>query len=83
MPEWHRPQEWADMGLWEGHQNRAPHTPALEALAEARHLNRYALPRINANGFPRLQNRQSDKDAFALDETKHNEAELEALQVEC
>ncbi len=76
MPEWHRPEEWADMGLWEGHRNRAPHTPALQALAEARHLDRYATPPTQET-FRYAHEVRSDKYALALAEADAGEAELE------
>lgn len=45
MPEWHAPHEWAQMGLWNlearnGKLERVPHRPTLEALLEARHLEK-------------------------------------------
>lgn len=45
MPEWHAPHEWAQMGLWNleprnGKLERVLHRPMLEALFEARHLER-------------------------------------------
>jgi beta-glucosidase/6-phospho-beta-glucosidase/beta-galactosidase len=40
MPEWHAPDEWTQMGLWELRPNgdrleRVPHEPMMEALREA------------------------------------------------
>lgn len=37
MPEWHAPDEWAHMGLWDLDENlrRMPHSPSLEALRRA------------------------------------------------
>ncbi|HKX32305.1 MAG TPA: glycoside hydrolase, partial [Blastocatellia bacterium] len=40
MPEWHAPEEWTQMGLWELRPNgdrleRVPHSPMMEALREA------------------------------------------------
>ena len=43
MPEWHAPEQWTRMGLWDLVSQsptlaRCPHPPVLEALAEARRL---------------------------------------------
>ncbi len=45
MPEWHTPHEWAQMGIWNleprnGKLERVLHRPSLEALLEARHLEK-------------------------------------------
>lgn len=50
MPEWHQPDEWTHMGLWgpehhgqaiqEAAFRRVPHTPMLDALRDARHLDK-------------------------------------------
>lgn len=47
MPEWHTPGEWAQMGLWnlearDGKLERVLHSPMLEALLEARRLEKIA-----------------------------------------
>ncbi len=46
MPEWHAPQEWTQMGLWELDVNsdsleRVPHIPMMEALLIAQHLENH------------------------------------------
>jgi hypothetical protein len=46
MPEWHAPEEWARMGLWDLQYNsptlrRVPCEPMLAALAEARALEQH------------------------------------------
>lgn len=48
MPEWHEPEVWTPMGLWDPlcqHEPAGPRIacrPMMEALAEARHLGRHA-----------------------------------------
>ncbi|MGO4707019.1 glycoside hydrolase [Microvirga sp. 2MCAF38] len=45
MPEWHRPEDWTPMGLWdplvpaEPHGERLACSPMLDAFREARHLD--------------------------------------------
>lgn len=46
MPEWHAPQEWTQMGLWELDTKtdcleRRLHTPMMEALQSAQHLEKH------------------------------------------
>jgi hypothetical protein len=45
MPEWHEPDVWTRMGLWDlvpedGRLRREPHGPMFEALREAQRLER-------------------------------------------
>jgi hypothetical protein len=45
MPEWHAPDEWTPMGLWDPDRDceeftRVPHEPALEALCEAQRIEK-------------------------------------------
>jgi len=52
MPEWHAPEVWTPMGLWDvevdgGSYRRVPHAPAMDALREAR--ERFA--RLGRDGF--------------------------------
>lgn len=43
MPEWHAPDTWAHMGLWDPHpetaHGRVAHAPMLDALQASRHLD--------------------------------------------
>lgn len=55
MPEWHTPEEWTLMGLWDPHHaldcsNRVACGSMMEALLEARHLNDHKSVVLTAAG---------------------------------
>lgn len=71
MPEWHDPDVWTAMGLWDPVCHREPHggrlvcEPMLEALNSVRHLDEMTLTAAEARGWAPRRNRQFDKSGKA------------------